>query len=421
MRSRSARLGVMGALLVALLYTLSPRQPAAPVAASQQQQRQQQSNARELAEEEPDEGPSLLGEVFKAAEKPSPRPKYSLSEELRVQAIMNGSQQHGQVAKAGPLRADFWTLEKRPWREAAFMRMVVRDMAQPRQPAYWEADASGQLALKPLPLPFPLCHTYVNHKYRVIFIIHPKSASTATKRYMTLCRLNQTESCLEPLERAEQLQPLEQKWSEYFVFTFVRNPWARAYSSWKFLREGYMLKPGQVGKEPGAAPCVEAGWRDFCGDPLVLGRVCLAQPGCCPGREKDRFMFYHVTDQATCLVTEGGGLAVDFIGRVEHVDEDMKEAVRLINSRLPQGVPPLQLPDEVAAINVGPEHEDAKPPDNSRYVPAYLGANTTCFSLISRFYEKDVALMFPALHQSEQRAAAVAALPDDIALVDRRR
>ncbi len=47
-------------------------------------------------------------------------------------------------------------------------------MAQPRQPDYWEADASGQLALKPLPLPFPLCHTYVNHKYKVIFIIHPK-------------------------------------------------------------------------------------------------------------------------------------------------------------------------------------------------------------------------------------------------------
>lgn len=35
-------------------------------------------------------------------------------------------------------------------------------------------------------------------------------------------------------------------------------------------------------------------------------------------------MFYHITDQATCLLTEGGGLVVDFIGRVEHVDEDMK-------------------------------------------------------------------------------------------------
>lgn len=52
--------------------------------------------------------------------------------------------------------------------------VLPADMAQPRQPEYWEADASGQLALKPLPLPFPLCHTYVNHKYKVIFIIHPK-------------------------------------------------------------------------------------------------------------------------------------------------------------------------------------------------------------------------------------------------------
>jgi len=38
---------------------------------------------------------------------------------------------------------------------------------------------------------------------------------------MTLCRLNQTDSCLEPLESAAQLLPLEQKWKEYFVFTFV--------------------------------------------------------------------------------------------------------------------------------------------------------------------------------------------------------
>lgn len=182
-------------------------------------------------------------------------------------------------------------------------------MAQPRSRQYWEADATGELAMKPLALPFPLCHTYVNHKYRVIFIIHPKrwaswacacvvgervlpfmlctsycapewhsclwlslwrgrcfhswspagrphsmhsstphslqtaehgtanntpyppqmppptplhcSASTATKRYMTLCRLEQTDSCLSPLEDAAELVPLLEKWQEYFVFTFV--------------------------------------------------------------------------------------------------------------------------------------------------------------------------------------------------------
>lgn len=125
MRSRSARLSVMGALLVALLYTLSPRQPAAPAAASQQQSQQPQPTARELSEDEAQEGASS-GQVLKGVGKPSVRPKYSLPENLRVQAIMNGSQQYGQVAKAGPLRADFWTADKRPWREASFKRMVTR-------------------------------------------------------------------------------------------------------------------------------------------------------------------------------------------------------------------------------------------------------------------------------------------------------
>ena len=27
----------------------------------------------------------------------------------------------------------------------------------------------------------------------------------------------------------------------------------------------------------------EAKWADYCGDPLMLGRMCLAQPHCCPG------------------------------------------------------------------------------------------------------------------------------------------
>lgn len=52
-------------------------------------------------------------------------------------------------------------------------------------------------------------------------------------------------------------------------------------------------------------------------------------------------MFYHITDQATCLLTEGGGLAVDFIGRVEHVDEDMKASGQRC---LPCGTLPCVLP-----------------------------------------------------------------------------
>ena len=48
------------------------------------------------------------------------------------------------------------------------------DMAEPRSAQYWAADAvSGELALRPLRRPYPLCHLYVNHRYRIIFIVHP--------------------------------------------------------------------------------------------------------------------------------------------------------------------------------------------------------------------------------------------------------
>ncbi|EFN51025.1 hypothetical protein CHLNCDRAFT_141499 [Chlorella variabilis] len=409
--SRAVRLGVVAAFAALLLYSTHSVG---------------RSGSRELLEEASegdDDGPQLAGASLvgggvgsggsskeaSLAVQPPVRRKYGLSDGEIEAAVLAGSQQHGEVSKAGPLPADFWTADKRPWREEVFNAMVARDMAQPRSSEYWESDATGELALKPLALPFPLCHTYVNHKYKVIFIIHPKSASTATKRYMTLCRLERTDSCLSPLENATELAPLEERWREYFVFTFVRNPWVRAYSSWKFLREGFMLRAGSTGRRgAAAAPCAAAAWRDFCGDPLLLGRLCLAQPHCCPGKEKAHFMFYHITDQATCLLTAGGQLAVDFIGRVEAVDEDMAAAVRLINSRLPQGVAPLELPQGVQARNVGPQG-GGQAPDNARYLPAFQGANATCFSRLARFYAKDVALMFPALAAEEEEAGREAA------------
>ncbi|KAI7838203.1 hypothetical protein COHA_007997 [Chlorella ohadii] len=423
---RSVRLTVLGLLLCAIWLS------------SSSSRRSDASSAEELAAQQ-------VAAAAATAAGSSRRPLYGLPQPQLEAAVVAASEQHGPVAKAGSVPQQFWTDERRPWRERVFLEMLKRDMVQPRSSEYWAADpATGELALRPLALPYPLCHTYVNHKYKVIFIIHPKSASTAIKRYMQLCRIQQTDSCLSPLDDAAQLAPLADKWHEYFVFTFVRNPWVRAYSSWKFLRQGYMLPPGAVRLSPGDAPlasgkeavhfaaddqepCAEAGWADFCGDPLMLGRLCLAQPHCCPGREGQHFMHYHMTDQATCLLTADGQLAVDFIGRVENVDEDMREAIKIINSRLSPGVEPLQLGDEVAARNVGPSGEAAGPPENTRYLPAFQGAaNSTCFRKLARFYAKDVKLMFPSLYatwggeEASPAAAAAAATAGGQQLVWRR-
>ena len=75
-----------------------------------------------------------------------------------------------------------------------------------------------------------------------------RSASTAIKRYMQLCRIQQTESCLSPLDDAAQLVPLAEKWQENFVFTFVSGEAAApAGSAHRALRAMLHLRFGGSG------------------------------------------------------------------------------------------------------------------------------------------------------------------------------
>ena len=43
------------------------------------------------------------------------------------------------------------------------------------------------------------------------------------------------------------------------------------------------ISAGKGPKQGDGAPCAPGGWRDFCRDPLLLGRMCNTQPHCCPG------------------------------------------------------------------------------------------------------------------------------------------
>lgn len=142
MRSRNARAAVFGGLLLLLLYTLSGERRSQP-----DLQQQRHATGRGLTEQaEPEQGgPSGIS---LPRDMPGGRAKYSLPEAQRVQAIMSGSQQHGMVAKAGPLPPDFWNSERRSWREDQFMQMVWRgrcvcvgggrgQLAEAQQSACW--------------------------------------------------------------------------------------------------------------------------------------------------------------------------------------------------------------------------------------------------------------------------------------------
>lgn len=81
-------------------------------------------------------------------------------------------------------------------------------------------------------------------RYKYIYIRSPKSASTSIVNVLGECDNVRTagynsSSCMAlhfywPKSMLE-LDHLQQMWQDYFVFGFVRNPWRRAYSMFKYL------------------------------------------------------------------------------------------------------------------------------------------------------------------------------------------
>ncbi len=71
----------------------------------------------------------------------------------------------------------------------------------------------------------------------------------------------------------------------------------------------------------------------------------------CACRHADKFMYAHVMPQAVCLLAQGslagqGQLAVDFVARLEHLEEDWPLLEGLINARRGPGLPALHVPGE---------------------------------------------------------------------------
>jgi hypothetical protein len=124
-------------------------------------------------------------------------------------------------------------------------------------------------------------------------------------------------------------------------------------------------------------------------------------------------------DQYHCMVTSTGDWAVDFLGRVEHGDEDWQVVVDEMNKRRLPGVPevPFSSYGHVHKVEPGqkppePKKKHSRPPPSLRmsarralrYVPLrqpagaacadaegpYCGANEHCIDAISQWYACDV-------------------------------
>lgn len=101
----------------------------------------------------------------------------------------------------------------------------------------------------------------------------------------------------------------------------------------------YVYLSSQLGPD-----CPSISWDDFCRDPYVLGDVCAATAAdgraCCKVSADHNYAL--VAPQSDCFATADGLPAVDWLGRMESLDSDFADLIRLLNGR--RGVPRLPAP-----------------------------------------------------------------------------
>ncbi|KAL4444048.1 hypothetical protein ABPG75_011785 [Micractinium tetrahymenae] len=237
--------------------------------------------------------------------------------------------------------------------------------------------------------PVPACHFYVDHRYRILYIRNTKTAGTSISSMLGM--KENPMACLNPqwcyakckgkrvcMEYLWDEKELRRVFQEYTVFAFVRNPWSRAISSWHHV-DKYGLRQ----------ECQDS-FGKFAEVPSAYGAKCLAYQGkCC--RKRFGWILEHIEPQTRCLFTAEGQPVVDFIGRVENVDEDMQALLDLVNSRRPMGTEALTAPPlpklMVAADELSGKEEERR----RRYAQLYM--NNTALEDIRRYFHRDFTLL----------------------------
>lgn len=109
----------------------------------------------------------------------------------------------------------------------------------------------------------------------------------------------------------------KEKYKSYFKFGFVRNPWDRLVSAYFYLKQGGMER------------------LDYEFSTKYLSKYETFQEFVLDmqneGIRKKIMAWYHFVPQYEFLCDDYGAVGVDFLGRIENIEEDFNELKRILN------------------------------------------------------------------------------------------
>ena len=158
----------------------------------------------------------------------------------------------------------------------------------------------------------------ISDKYKFAYIHILKSGGSATKEFLrkSLCG-EDDEDCKrvdQSILRPIACQEIVEQHPDYFTFSFVRNPYSRMYSMYSMM-DGY---PRQEGGQP------------------VTGTVSFSKFVMTEPKKRKAFTKMspsHYLSQTDFTFSKDSCPSFDFLGRVEHFDQDMRTILERINSK----------------------------------------------------------------------------------------
>lgn len=154
-------------------------------------------------------------------------------------------------------------------------------------------------------------------KAKCIFVHIPKVAGTSVRQavFGSLSGAGHTDV------RSYQLGLGENEWRSFYKFAFVRNPWDRCYSAYRYLKFGKLNHNNKAWASENLSEFSE--FSDFVGRFLD---------------EKTMLLNHVLRPQFRYICTVGSKVSVDFVGRFENLHEDFHHVLKIL------GKPSIDLP-----------------------------------------------------------------------------